>query len=75
MRKHPRQDIEAALDALLNEPESEKVPRADGWAAVQLLWRRHLYLIGRRKRLQEADIEDKIQEVFAAILARWEDHR
>ncbi len=75
MRKPPGQDIEAALNALLNEPASEKVPPADRWAAVQPLWCRNLYLIGYRKRLQEADIEDKIQEVFAAILARWEDHQ
>jgi DNA-directed RNA polymerase specialized sigma24 family protein len=75
MRKHPRQDIEAALDALLKEPALEEVLRADGWAAVQPLWRGQLYLIGRRKRLQDADIEDRIQEVLAAILARWEDHR
>ncbi len=75
MRKHPRQDIEAALDALLKEPAPEEVPRSDGWAAVQPLWRRHLHLIGRRTRLQNADIEDRIQEVFAAILARWEDYR
>ena len=75
MRKHPRQEMEAELDALLKEPAAEEVPRADGWAAVQPLWRRQLYLIGRGKHMQDADIQDMIEEVFAAILPRWEDHR
>ena len=67
--------MEAELDALLKEPAAEEVPRADGWAAVQPLWRRQLYLIGRGKHMQDADIQDMIEEVFAAILPRWEDHR
>ena len=75
MRKHLRQDIVAALAALLKDMAAEAFSQADGWAAVEPIWHRHLYSIGRGKRLPDTDIEDMIQEAFVAILARWECHR
>jgi DNA-directed RNA polymerase specialized sigma24 family protein len=73
--EHPGQAVVAALNALLEESAPEEGPRADGWAVVLPLWRKYLFAVGARMGLQQADIEDKIQEVLLDILARWEEHR
>jgi DNA-directed RNA polymerase specialized sigma24 family protein len=75
MRKHPRQEILKALDALLAEPSPEARPRADGWTALQPLWFEYLSEIGRQTQLREDEIEDLIQDVLLAILSRWKDYR
>jgi RNA polymerase sigma factor (sigma-70 family) len=69
-----RQRVLASLRALLTKRRSEG-PWEDKWTGVQSQLGRYLAAVGRKMGLQAADVQDRIQEVFLAILPRWEEFR
>jgi RNA polymerase sigma factor (sigma-70 family) len=76
MARQARQDVAELLTELLAYPETrEDEPLVNSWAAFYGLLSSRLARIGIKVGLRPSWIEDKIQDVFLALLARWQDYR